>query len=131
MYRRPERMLLCFCLGVVLQVSQVAVNYALGEITGLHIAFGVWLFAWPLAKLSALAPVTQGGIGVREAALVGLLTPFGAEPVKAAAVGLTFQAIVIAGGLIGGMISLLLGRLRRGNPAAAIPALANNAKFGA
>jgi glycosyltransferase 2 family protein len=122
MYRRPGRMFLCFSLGIVLQVSQVAINYALGEISGLHIAFGIWLFAWPLAKLSALVPVTQGGIGVREAALVGLLTPFGAPPVLAAAVGLTFQAIVITGGLIGGIISLLLGRLRRSDLAPEVPA---------
>jgi glycosyltransferase 2 family protein len=36
------------------------------------------LFAWPLAKIAAVVPITQGGIGVREAALVVLLAPFGA-----------------------------------------------------
>jgi uncharacterized membrane protein YbhN (UPF0104 family) len=70
----------------------------------------MWLFAWPLAKLSALVPITQGGIGVREATLVGLLAPFGAPPVFTAAVGLLFQAIVISGGLIAGLIALLIGR---------------------
>ena len=111
MYRRPGRMLFCFVVGMALQVSQVAINYWLGEITGLHLAFSLWLFAWPLAKLSALLPVTQGGIGVREVALVTLLAPFGAPPVQTAAVGLTFQAIVITGGLIGGILSLILGRM--------------------
>jgi glycosyltransferase 2 family protein len=110
MYRRPGRMLLCFTLGVILQVSQVGINYWLGEVAGLHIPFSVWLFAWPLAKLSALLPVTQGGIGVREAALVGLLAPFGAPPVLTAAVGLSFQAGVISGGLVGGIIALIMGR---------------------
>jgi uncharacterized membrane protein YbhN (UPF0104 family) len=111
MYRRPGRMAFCFFVGMLLQLSQVAINYSLGEITGLHLAFGLWLFAWPLAKLSALLPVTQGGIGVREVALVSLLAPFGAPPVQTAAVGLTFQAIVITGGLIGGILALLMGRL--------------------
>jgi len=37
----------------------------------------VWLFAWPLGRISVLLPVTQGGIGVREAALAA----FGAAPV--------------------------------------------------
>lgn len=111
MYSHPGRMFLCFTLGVILQVSQIAINYWLGEASGLHIAFGLWLFAWPLAKLSALVPITQGGIGVREAALVALLAPFGAPPVQTAAVGLIFQAIVIGGGLIGGIAALLIGRL--------------------
>lgn len=110
MYRRPARMLVAFSLGMALQVCQVAINYLLGEASGLRVAFNVWLFAWPLAKLSALLPITQGGIGVREAALVGLLAPFGAPAVFTAAVGLLFQAIVISGGLIAGIIALLIGR---------------------
>jgi uncharacterized membrane protein YbhN (UPF0104 family) len=110
MYRRPGRMFLCFCLGMLLQVSQVAINCWLGEVVGLHIAFSMWLFAWPLAKLSALLPVTQGGIGVREAALAGLLAPFGAAPALTVAVGLTFEAIVITGGLVGGIVAFLMGR---------------------
>jgi uncharacterized protein (TIRG00374 family) len=116
MYGRPGRMFVAFGLGMVLQVSQVAINYWLGEAAGLHLAFNVWLFAWPLAKLSALLPITQGGIGVREAALVGLLTPFGAPPVFTAAVGLLFQATVLSGGLIAGIIALLIGRVSTTQP---------------
>jgi uncharacterized membrane protein YbhN (UPF0104 family) len=67
-----------------------------------------------MAKLSALVPVTQGGLGVREAALAGLLAPFGVEPVLAVAAGLAFQAVVITGGLAGGGIATLLGRLEAG-----------------
>jgi uncharacterized protein (TIRG00374 family) len=110
MYRKPGRMFTCFLIGMALQVSQVAINYYLGELAGLHMGFAIWLFAWPLAKLSALVPVTQGGIGVREVALVSLMAPFGAPAVLTAAVGLTFQAIVITGGLIGGILALAMGR---------------------
>lgn len=109
----PGRVLLCFCLGMILQGCQVAINSRLGAASGLHVAFGVWLFAWPIAKLSALLPVTQGGIGVREVALVGLLAPFGAPPVLTAAAGLVFEAITIVGGLIAGIIALLIGRLSK------------------
>jgi uncharacterized membrane protein YbhN (UPF0104 family) len=114
MYGRPGRLLLCLCLGVILQVCQVAINSWLGEASGLHVAFGVWLFAWPLAKLSALLPVTQGGIGVREVALIGLLVPFGAPPVLTAAAGLVFEAITTIGGLIAGIIAFLVGRIASG-----------------
>ena len=43
--------------------------------------------------------------------LVSLLAPFGAPPAFTAAVGLLFQAIVISGGLIAGLIALLIGRV--------------------
>jgi uncharacterized protein (TIRG00374 family) len=111
MYGRPGRVLLCLFLGVVLQLCQVAINFWLGVASGLHVAFYVWLFAWPLAKLSALLPVTQGGIGVREAALVGLLIPFDAPPVLTAAAGLVFEAITTIGGLIAGIVAFLVGRI--------------------
>ena len=113
MYGNPGRVLLCFCLGMTLQGCQVVINSWLGAASGLHVSFGVWLFAWPIAKLSALLPVTQGGIGVREVALVGLLAPFGAPPVLTAAAGLVFEAITIVGGLIAGIIALLIGRLSK------------------
>jgi len=108
---RPGRVFLALSLGVVLQVTQVGINAWLGVASGLHIAFGAWLFAWPLAKLSALLPVTQGGIGVREAALVVLLVPFGAPKALSAAAGLVFEAITTIGGLIAGLIAFLVGRL--------------------
>ncbi len=111
MYALPGRMLTAFGLGMILQVCQVGINYWLGEASGLHLAFNAWLFAFPLAKLSALVPVTLQGIGVRETVLVGLLAPFGAPPVFTAAVGLLFEAIVFSGGLVAGIIALLVGRL--------------------
>ncbi|MDP9170319.1 MAG: flippase-like domain-containing protein [Acidobacteriota bacterium] len=109
-YVRPSRVFLCFCLGMTIQTCLVGINFTLAEALGLRVAFYVWLFAWPLSKLSGLVPVTQGGIGVREVALVGLMSPFGAPAVLTAAVGLVFEAILISGGLIGGLASLLIGR---------------------
>jgi len=48
---------------------------------------------------------------VREATLVFLLMPFGAPGVKTLAVGLTFQAVLMDGGLIAGGIAMAMGRL--------------------
>jgi glycosyltransferase 2 family protein len=106
-----DRVLLCLGLGIVLQVSQIALNCWLGIACGMHVSFGVWLFAWPLAKISALLPLTQGGIGVREAALVALLVPFGVPAVLTAAAGLVFEAITTIGGLLAGFVAFVVGRL--------------------
>jgi uncharacterized membrane protein YbhN (UPF0104 family) len=70
----------------------------------------VWLFAWPLAKLAALLPLTQGGIGVREAALVALLAPFGAAGTLVLAAGLVWEGVIVAGGLIAGLAALVASR---------------------
>ncbi len=116
--RRPATVLAALVMGVTLQTSLVALNWWLGVRCGIDIAFHAWLFAWPMAKISALVPVTQGGIGVREAALAALLSPFGVPAVLAVAAGLVFQGVIISGGLLGGLLSYLLGR---GGPVAGTP----------
>lgn len=108
--RRPQAIVMAIALGMLLQTLLVVLNYMLGLTIGIDIPLYVWLFVWPLAKISGLAPVTQGGIGVREAAQVVLFAPFGVSGAMALAVGLVFEAIIIIGGLIGGLIAFALGR---------------------
>lgn len=108
--RQPGVVLAALAMGITLQTSLVFFNAWLGWACGIEIPLVAWLFAWPMAKISALVPVTQGGIGVREAALAALLAPFGVPAVLAVAAGLVFQAVIISGGLVGGLISWLLGR---------------------
>ena len=108
--RRPGTVVAALLMGIALQTSLVGLNWWLGQRCGIDIAFQAWLFAWPMAKISALVPVTQGGIGVREAALAALLAPFGVPAVLAVAAGLVFQGVIISGGLVGGLISYVIGR---------------------
>jgi uncharacterized membrane protein YbhN (UPF0104 family) len=111
---RPQYVLAALALGVTLQSSLVLLNAWLGRACGLDCSLAVWFFVWPLAKLSAVLPVTQGGVGVREAALTALLVLFGVPAALAVAVGLVFEAVVITGGLIGGPVAVALGRLPAG-----------------
>jgi uncharacterized protein (TIRG00374 family) len=103
--RRPQALVAAVALGMLLQALLVVLNYVLGLTIGIDIPLYVWLFVWPLAKISGLAPVTQGGIGVREAAQIVLFAPFGVPGAMALAVGLVFEAIIILGGLAGGLIA--------------------------
>jgi uncharacterized membrane protein YbhN (UPF0104 family) len=107
---RPLRLTGALVLGVALQASLVFLNAWLGWACGIEIAWTAWLFVWPVAKLSAMLPITQGGLGVREAALAALFAPFGVPPSLAVAAGLVFQGVVISGGLAGGALARLLGR---------------------
>jgi uncharacterized membrane protein YbhN (UPF0104 family) len=111
--RRPSAMLRALGMSVIVQVTFIFLNVQLAEACGLHLPYRVWVFAWPLAKLSAVVPVTQAGIGVREAALAALLLPFGAPAVLAVAAGLAWDAIVVGGAIAAGIFALVAGRLWR------------------
>jgi glycosyltransferase 2 family protein len=111
MARQPGAMLRALSLALMAQILFIELNVLLARACGLHLPFRVWLFAWPLAKLSAALPITQGGIGVREAALAALLLPFGAPAVLTVAAGLAWEAIVVSGALVAGATSLLIGRV--------------------
>lgn len=106
MARRPSTGLIALSISIVSQLSFIMLSLALAKACALHLPFRAWLFAWPLAKLSAAIPITQGGIGVREAALAALLVPFGAPPALSVAAGLAWEAIVIAGALLAGLFAL-------------------------
>jgi uncharacterized membrane protein YbhN (UPF0104 family) len=70
---------------------------------GVTIPFGAWLFAWSLAKLSGLVPISLGGLAVRDATLAALLVPFGVPAAYGVVVSLAWQSVLIAGGLISGV----------------------------
>lgn len=107
---RPHILVFGWILGVAVQGSFLVLTALLAGACGLVLPLRVWLVAWPLAKLAALLPLTQGGVGVREAALVALLLPFGASSSLALAAGLAWEGVVIAGGLLAGAVAFLLRR---------------------
>ena len=107
--RHPWRPLAAFGLALCVQSTLIALNVYLAERSGLELPRSAWFFAWPVAKLVAMIPISVAGLGVREATLAAILAPMGANAVKVVAVGLVWQTILIAGGLVGG-ISLLLFR---------------------
>jgi uncharacterized protein (TIRG00374 family) len=107
---RPGALVSAFTLGLALQTSLILLNWELGRLIGIDIPLHVWFFVWPLAKIAGLAPVTQGGIGVREAAQAALFAPFGVAAVQAVATGLVFEVVIITGGLLSGALALLMRR---------------------
>ncbi|MEP7380283.1 MAG: lysylphosphatidylglycerol synthase transmembrane domain-containing protein [Gemmatimonadota bacterium] len=108
--QRPHALVAALLLGMLLQSLLTLLNWWLGRVIGIDIPIYVWLFVWPLAKIAALLPLTQNGIGVREAAQAVLFAPFGVAAAKAVATGLVFEVVLISGGLLGGVIAFLLSR---------------------
>src|SRR5229473_3474075 len=108
--RRPWRLVLGWLLGTSVQGTYVLLTALLGITCGLDLPLRVWLFAWPLAKIAAILPITQGGIAVREAALVVLLAPFGAPAAQVLATGIVWEGVIITAGLLAGLTAFLLHR---------------------
>ncbi len=111
--RHPRRIAFCWLLGIAVQSTFLLITMLLGFSCGLHLPFRVWLFAWPLSKIAALLPLTQGGVGIRETALVLLLVPFGAAGAQVLAAGIASEGVIIAGGLLAGLCAFLLRRADR------------------
>ena len=110
--RRPGRLALCLTLSILIQAGFVGLNVALATASGLTVPTEAWYFAWPLAKLIAIVPISLAGLGVREASLAVLMAPLGADPAKVVAVGLMWQVVLFAAGILGGILFLLTGRIK-------------------
>jgi uncharacterized membrane protein YbhN (UPF0104 family) len=110
--RRPGRLALCLTLSILIQGGFVGLNVALAKASGLTAPAEAWCFAWSLAKLIAIVPISLAGLGVREASLAVLMAPLGADPARVVAVGLMWQVVLFAAGILGGIMFLVTGRVR-------------------
>ena len=98
---RPALPLVCLLLSLGVQTMFVFINMRFGLAVGVDVPIAGWLVAWPLAKLVALVPISLAGLGIREAALVAFLQPYGAAAAPVTAAGLLWQSVLFAGGLVG------------------------------
>lgn len=57
--------------------------YILGLSLDIEISYFVFLFVYPIASVIALIPISSGGLGIREGAVVLLFSLFGVSPEKA------------------------------------------------
>ncbi len=105
--RAPGRLLLCLGISMVVQATFIAINIAFARAVGVAAPTEAWFFAWSAAKIIAIAPVSLGGLGLREATLARLLAPFGGDPAQVIAIGLVWQTLLYASGLIGALALLV------------------------
>lgn len=113
LWRRPALALLGLGLSLTIQGSFVLLNAWLGRSIGIDVGLAAWFLVWPLAKLTALLPISLGGLAVREGSLAALLLPFGVPAALSVVCSLLWQSVLIAGGLLGGLAWLILGRRRK------------------
>jgi glycosyltransferase 2 family protein len=86
---------------MAVQATFVGINIAFATPMDVDAPAAAWFYAWSTAKIIAIAPISLGGLGIREAAMARLMEPFGVPPAKAIAIGLIWQTVLYASGLIG------------------------------
>jgi glycosyltransferase 2 family protein len=104
--RSPGRLLLCLAISMAVQCLFVGINIAFAEAAHIEAPVAAWFFAWTTAKIIAIAPISLGGLGLREASMAALLVPFGADPAQVVAIGLVWQSVLYVSGLIGFLVQL-------------------------
>jgi hypothetical protein len=103
-------------ISLIVQAAFVLTNVWLARQAGVDAGLAAWFVAWPLSKLIAVLPISLGGLGVREAALVSLLTPYGADGTAVLASGLLWQAVLAVSGLVGLAVTQMLRRRVAASP---------------
>lgn len=99
--RQPGLLLGCLIFSILVQCLFVGINIAFARALGMTIADAAWFYSWATAKIIAILPISLGGLGVREASMAALLQPFGADYGAVVAVGLIWQTVLYASGLLG------------------------------
>lgn len=108
--RRPHAFVMAACVSLAVQSAFVLTNVWLASHVGLVMPVAPWFLAWTAAKLSAVLPISLGGIGVREATLVSVLAAYGAPADAVLATGILWQAAIIAGSLTGFLVMQAMRR---------------------
>jgi uncharacterized membrane protein YbhN (UPF0104 family) len=101
--RSPGRAAEVVAVSVAYQVSVVIAVFLAAKALGLTVSFTAFLTFFPMVAVAQLLPVTVGGIGVREGALVIFLahSHLGATTTQAATLGLVFYGMNLLVSLLG------------------------------
>lgn len=89
--------------GVAYQLFSVVVTMLIARDVGIMVSFYDWCWMLSLLSIALLLPITLGGLGLREATLVGLLALFSVPSEKALALSFVLFGIQIAVSALGGI----------------------------
>lgn len=118
---RRGALLAAAAISVLVQAALVLNNVWLGRQVGIALGVAPWFVAWPMSKVIALLPISFGGLGVREAALVSLLTPYGAPREAVLASGFLWQGVLTITALTGVLVTQIVPQTIRSSVPADAP----------
>jgi len=114
---------LCLCLSVATQLVIAAYYWLATDVLGAGVD-AVFFFAFlPTLTLISIVPISIGGVGVREAAMVAFFSSVGADASIVLAAAIAVHALNTALSLYGGVVLVLERRWHSPLPKSAISSL--------
>lgn len=108
----PWRIAASLLLGIVLQMIALGMYATLAANLGIVISVADWLWVIAVTSLAVLLPLSIGGIGLREGALVGCLGYLGVAGEPAIVLSIGIFAITLSGAFAGGILEVIQKRAR-------------------
>lgn len=99
--RAPRQLGLSLVFGVVFQLIGVGIYLLLARNVGIDIAVAPWMWIAAVTAIAVLLPLSIGGIGLREGALVVMLAQFGVPGESALALSLGILGIMLLVAFVG------------------------------
>lgn len=100
-------LLMSYLFSLIIQVFFIISYSSIALALGLELKFYIFIFVLPFIALVAIVPISVGGIGIRENALVFSITIFGISHGKATLFSLIVLVIILSIGMIGGITYLI------------------------
>jgi glycosyltransferase 2 family protein len=101
--RQPAAAAAVILVGFAYQLTVVLSAFLAAKALGVHVSFTVFLTFFPMVAIAQVLPISIGGIGLREGALVIFLVEsgLGASNTQAVTLGLVFYAMNLVVSLLG------------------------------
>ncbi len=99
--RAPSLAFEVFTVGFAYQLVVLAAAFLAAKSLGMSVGWTAILTFFPIVAIVQVLPLTVGGLGTREAALMFFLHPFGVPEANAFALGLLLYAVNLAVSLLG------------------------------
>jgi len=99
--KNKRSLVLNFIYGVVYQLLCISISvlFTYGVGAGIHVADWLWIHA--VISIALILPITIGGMGIREAGLVGLLGFIGIASEQALAVSFGLMTLLLVQAIVG------------------------------
>ncbi len=117
--QRPGTVLATLLVSIAGWGLQILALVALGHSIGVQAPWTVYAVSVPISLLASVAPISVGGIGLREGVLVGLLTHWGVDPGHAGALAVLLDLQRMPLALLGALTFARSRRERGPEPAIA------------
>lgn len=106
-YKKEKKILLVtLLLSYLVQLSRILTTFLISYALGFNIEFYVFVIFIPVVMIILMAPISLGGLGVRESAYILIFTEFGIPKSDALSISLVSTFLTTLLGLSGGLIYL-------------------------